>query len=36
MFSVTVLDVREATADEVTSGQVGGEHCDDGACGCSH
>jgi FKBP-type peptidyl-prolyl cis-trans isomerase SlyD len=36
LFSVTVLDAREATADEVTSGQVGGEHCDDGACGCGH
>ena len=37
LFSVTVLDVREATADEAASGQVGGgEHCDDGACGCSH
>ena len=36
MFTVTVLDEREATADEATSGQVGGEHCDDGSCGCSH
>ncbi len=37
MFSVTIVDVREATADEVLSGQVGGgaEHCDDGGCGCS-
>jgi FKBP-type peptidyl-prolyl cis-trans isomerase SlyD len=35
MFSVTVLSVREATEDEVASGQVGG-HCDDGACGCGH
>lgn len=37
MFSVTVIDVREATADEVLSGQVGGaaEHCQDGGCGCS-
>lgn len=38
MFTVTVLDEREATADEATSGQVGGaqEHCSDGSCGCSH
>ncbi len=36
MFSVTIIDVREATADEVLSGQVGGaQHCDDGGCGCS-
>jgi FKBP-type peptidyl-prolyl cis-trans isomerase SlyD len=34
MFSVTVVDVREATADEISSGQVGGGHCDDGSCGC--
>jgi len=36
MFSVTVLDEREATADEALSGQVGGaeEHCSDGSCGC--
>ncbi len=41
MFTVTVLDEREATADEVASGQVGGGeagHCDsgEGSCGCSH
>ena len=37
MFTVTVLDEREATADEATSGQVGGgETCADGSCGCSH
>ena len=38
MFTVTVLDEREATADEAASGQVGGaqEHCDSGSCGCSH
>jgi len=44
MFSVTVLDIREATADEVLSGQVGGaqEHgggsCGTeggGSCGCN-
>ena len=34
VFAVNVLDVRDATADELTSGQVGGGHCDDGACGC--
>ncbi len=36
MFSVNVLDVREATPDEVLSGQVGGpkdESCGTG-CGC--
>ena len=36
MFSVTVVSLREATEDEVTSGQVGGEHCTDGSCGCGH
>jgi len=36
MFSVTVLSNREATADEAATGQVGGEHCDDGSCGCGH
>jgi len=36
MFSVTVLDVREATEDEAATGQVGGEQCDDGSCGCGH
>jgi len=35
MFAVTVLTAREATEDEVATGQVGGEHCDDGSCGCS-
>jgi len=36
MFSVTIVDVREATADEISSGQVGGaQHCEDGGCGCS-
>ncbi|RUM66391.1 MAG: peptidylprolyl isomerase [Sulfurospirillum sp.] len=33
-FNVKVLDVRDATPDEVLSGQVGGgESCDSG-CGC--
>ncbi len=36
MFTVTVLDERAATDEEMASGQVGGEHCDDGSCGCSH
>ena len=36
MFTVTVLDERVATDEEMASGQVGGEHCDDGSCGCSH
>ena len=35
-FAVTVLSERAATEDEAASGQVGGEHCDDGACGCGH
>jgi FKBP-type peptidyl-prolyl cis-trans isomerase SlyD len=34
MFSVNVLSVREATDDELITGQVGGGHCDDGSCGC--
>jgi FKBP-type peptidyl-prolyl cis-trans isomerase SlyD len=34
MFSVTVVDVRAATEDELSSGQVGGGHCEDGGCGC--
>jgi len=36
IFNVTVLTSRAATEDEIASGQVGGEHCDDGGCGCSH
>ncbi len=42
MFSVTVLSAREATADEVASGVVGGAEggtCGSeggGSCGCSH
>ncbi len=37
MFSVKVLDVRDATDDELVSGIVGGpkDSCDTG-CGCSH
>lgn len=33
MFSVTVLSAREATADEVTSGVVGGAQTAGGSCG---
>jgi FKBP-type peptidyl-prolyl cis-trans isomerase SlyD len=46
MFSVTVISAREATAEEIASGQVGGGHTHgDGSCGshgegegcgCSH
>jgi len=39
MFTVTILDAREATADEAISGQVGGaadECCSTGGgCGCN-
>ncbi len=34
-FNVKILDVREATPDEVLTGQVGGGHCESGSCGCS-
>ncbi len=33
MFSVTVVSAREATADEVTSGVVGGAPASGGSCG---
>lgn len=33
MFSVTVLSAREATADEISSGQVGGPTTEGGSCG---
>ena len=43
VFTVTVLSAREATEDEITSGQVGGaqgescgSHGTDDGCGCSH
>ena len=36
MFSVEVLSVREATPDEIATGQVGGGHCHSGSCGCGH
>lgn len=35
LFSVTIDSEREATADEISSGAVGGEaHCHSGGCGC--
>ena len=36
MFSVEVSSVREATPDEIATGQVGGGHCHSGSCGCGH
>ncbi|SFV50938.1 FKBP-type peptidyl-prolyl cis-trans isomerase SlyD [hydrothermal vent metagenome] len=36
MFTVDVLEAREATEEEVATGQVGGAHCNDGSCGCGH
>lgn len=38
MFYVKVLSLREATADEVSSGQIGGGHIHDdgGCCGSGH
>jgi len=36
MFSVTVLSAREATADEASSGQVGGHAHGDSCCGGGH
>jgi len=37
MFSVEVVEVREATEDEKVSGQVGGScNNDNESCGCSH
>ena len=36
MFSVKVLSNRPATEEEAATGQVGGAHCEDGSCGCSH
>ncbi len=34
-FDVTVTQVRPATDEEATTGQVGGG-CSDGSCGCGH
>ncbi len=37
MFNVKVVSERDATAEEVMTGQVQkDEHCDSGSCGCSH
>jgi FKBP-type peptidyl-prolyl cis-trans isomerase SlyD len=36
MFTVIVLSARKATADEISSGQVGGHSHDDGCCGSGH
>ncbi len=36
MFSVKILSERPATDEEAATGQVGGEHCNDGSCGCGH
>ena len=33
-FAVTILSERDATDEEIESGQVGGAHCEDGSCGC--
>jgi len=33
MFSVTVLSAREATADEIQHGQIGGAPAEGGSCG---
>ncbi len=33
-FNVKILDVRDATPDEVLSGQVGGSESCDSGCGC--
>jgi len=34
MFAVVIDDVRDATADEEATGEVGGGHCHSGGCGC--
>ncbi|BCD60065.1 MULTISPECIES: peptidylprolyl isomerase [unclassified Nitratiruptor] len=37
MFTVAIKEVREATPEEVMTGQVQeDEHCGSGSCGCSH
>jgi FKBP-type peptidyl-prolyl cis-trans isomerase SlyD len=36
MFSVTLLDVRDATQDEISSGIIGGHTHDGGCCGGGH
>jgi len=37
-FNVKLISKREATADEVLTGQIGGGHdsCECGSCGCGH
>ncbi len=34
MFAVVIDDVRDATAEEEATGEVGGGHCHSGGCGC--
>lgn len=36
MFSVNILDIREATVDELSSGIVGGHSHEGGCCGSGH
>ena len=36
MFSVTVLDVRDATEEEIATGAIGGHSHDGGCCGGGH
>jgi len=42
LFSVKILDIRDATEEEIATGVIGGEHSggscgsDGGSCGCSH
>ncbi|BCD67790.1 peptidylprolyl isomerase [Nitratiruptor sp. YY09-18] len=37
LFSINIKEVREATPEEVMTGQVQEEeHCGSGSCGCSH
>ncbi|MBT3279876.1 MAG: peptidylprolyl isomerase [Campylobacteraceae bacterium] len=36
MFTVAVLSLREATADEISAGMVGGHQQDGGCCGGGH
>jgi FKBP-type peptidyl-prolyl cis-trans isomerase SlyD len=36
MFSVTLLDVRAATEDEIASGVIGGHSHEGGCCGGGH
>jgi len=36
LFKVTVISERDATEQEAATGQVEGESCEGGSCGCSH